>query len=390
MTGIPAGSDLPDRPGLPGLSADLIELRRDPGSSGIFADFDGTLSEIVDEPSAAVAVPGVLAVLDALAGRYRQVGLLSGRPVAFLESRMSVPTASPGCRLGWRWPASTGSRPSSTASGRTTRSVASGERRSTTSRPARRLGDQRACGSRSKGLSLTLHYHGRPEREADVRQSAKDQATRSGLHPAPGPDVVRGCTHRSMWTRERPCSTWWPPRSTAGACPTCGRSASSATTWGDPAGLRRPGPGWGRWASTTVRIGVRSPGGPPRSCSNGPMWWSTAPTGALALLEALAASLSHHPARPCGGTEIEHLAPWARPGKRMRCRLRVLRVAGCGGSARSAGLAGEPIGRRRVGRRATPGGCGLRLGGAARRLLAPARPGPCQRRWRASPVPATS
>ena len=37
----------------------------------------------------------------------------------------------------------------------------------------------------AKGLSLTLHYRGRPEREADVRRWAEQQAARSGLELRP-------------------------------------------------------------------------------------------------------------------------------------------------------------------------------------------------------------
>ena len=56
--------------------------------AGVFTDFDGTLSAIVDDPAAAVAHPGAVAALEALGGRVARVGVLSGRPVEFLRSRL--------------------------------------------------------------------------------------------------------------------------------------------------------------------------------------------------------------------------------------------------------------------------------------------------------------
>ena len=54
-------------------------LLRDPGSTGLFLDFDGTLSEIVDHPDAARPVEGVPELLMELARRYMCVAVVSGR-----------------------------------------------------------------------------------------------------------------------------------------------------------------------------------------------------------------------------------------------------------------------------------------------------------------------
>ena len=56
-----------------------------PASAGIFTDFDGTLSEIVDVPEDARPVPGAIEALTTLAGIFEIVGVLSGRPVDFLQ-----------------------------------------------------------------------------------------------------------------------------------------------------------------------------------------------------------------------------------------------------------------------------------------------------------------
>ncbi len=72
------------------MAADLVgavaPLRADPARSVLLFDFDGTLSPVVDEPAAAVALPGVAERLDRLAASYHRVGAVSGRPVAFLAS----------------------------------------------------------------------------------------------------------------------------------------------------------------------------------------------------------------------------------------------------------------------------------------------------------------
>ena len=66
----------------------LAPLRRDPATAGIFSDFDGTLSPIVDDPELAEPLAGVSALLAELAQRYAVVAVVSGRPVAFLAARL--------------------------------------------------------------------------------------------------------------------------------------------------------------------------------------------------------------------------------------------------------------------------------------------------------------
>jgi trehalose 6-phosphate phosphatase len=66
----------------------LAPLRREPATAGIFSDFDGTLSPIMEDPELAEPVPGVPALLDELARRYPVVAVVSGRPVAFLAARL--------------------------------------------------------------------------------------------------------------------------------------------------------------------------------------------------------------------------------------------------------------------------------------------------------------
>lgn len=156
---------------------DLVEaLLAQPSVTGLFTDFDGTLSEIVDEPDQAAPVAGAPAVLAELAVAFGRVAVLSGRPVSFLQ-----PWFDPNVVLSGLYGLEM---------------VVFGQR---IDHPLggvwREVVDDVVAQSRArgpegmrveaKGLSLTLHYRGRPEREADVRRWATQQAARSGLELRP-------------------------------------------------------------------------------------------------------------------------------------------------------------------------------------------------------------
>lgn len=69
----------------------LDELATRAGSSGVFLDYDGTLSEIAPTPAEAVALPGATEVLDDLAERFRVVAVVSGRRLSELEHSLGHP-----------------------------------------------------------------------------------------------------------------------------------------------------------------------------------------------------------------------------------------------------------------------------------------------------------
>jgi trehalose 6-phosphate phosphatase len=147
-------------------------LGADAAGSGVFVDYDGTLSEIVDDPDKAVPLPGMAAVLDELASRFGRVGVLSGRPVAFLE-----PWFGPGVMLSGLYGLETivdGCRRDHPVGGVWREVVDDVALQSSARGPA-------GMRVESKGLSLTLHYRGRPERAKAVRKWAELQAARSGL-----------------------------------------------------------------------------------------------------------------------------------------------------------------------------------------------------------------
>jgi trehalose 6-phosphate phosphatase len=69
----------------------LDPIRAEPGRAGIFTDFDGTLSEIAPTPGEAVAVPGARGTLEALAGIYAVVAVISGRRATDVASLLGRP-----------------------------------------------------------------------------------------------------------------------------------------------------------------------------------------------------------------------------------------------------------------------------------------------------------
>ncbi|MCX6523680.1 MAG: hypothetical protein NTX58_02780 [Actinobacteria bacterium] len=60
-----------------------------PAATLLATDFDGTLSLIVDDPDAAVPLPGAVQVLQSLASSLGELAVVSGRPIEFLVDRLS-------------------------------------------------------------------------------------------------------------------------------------------------------------------------------------------------------------------------------------------------------------------------------------------------------------
>src|SRR5438132_11732924 len=57
--------------------------------AGVFCDFDGTLSAVVDRPEDAQPVAGAVGVMEVLAKRVAMVGVISGRSLDDLRSRFA-------------------------------------------------------------------------------------------------------------------------------------------------------------------------------------------------------------------------------------------------------------------------------------------------------------
>lgn len=61
----------------------------DPATAAVLSDLDGTLAAIVDDPAAARPLPGVPAVLRRISEHVGVVGVVSGRPAAFLAEHLA-------------------------------------------------------------------------------------------------------------------------------------------------------------------------------------------------------------------------------------------------------------------------------------------------------------
>jgi trehalose 6-phosphate phosphatase len=69
----------------------LLPLAARPQTAAVLVDFDGSISEIVDDPAAARVLPAARAALAQLVGRMARVGVVSGRPVEVLARAIDLP-----------------------------------------------------------------------------------------------------------------------------------------------------------------------------------------------------------------------------------------------------------------------------------------------------------
>lgn len=74
-----------------GLDELLGVAATQPGTVGLFFDFDGTLSRIQDDPASVQPLPDVVSSLEALTERLGVIAIVSGRPVSFLEQHFQNP-----------------------------------------------------------------------------------------------------------------------------------------------------------------------------------------------------------------------------------------------------------------------------------------------------------
>lgn len=160
---------------LPRLLAPFLD---DPGRAAIFTDFDGTLAAIVDRPEDARPLAGAADVLERLAARFGRVGVVSGRPAAFLQHHLAAPHVRLIGLYGLEW----------VEDGRiVTHPDAEGWRAVVDDVVARAAahGPERVR-IEHKPLSVTFHYREHPDREQAARSWTEAEAARTGLvlHPA--------------------------------------------------------------------------------------------------------------------------------------------------------------------------------------------------------------
>jgi trehalose 6-phosphate phosphatase len=157
--------------------AEVVEqLTAAPQETALCCDFDGTLAAIVDDPDLARPVAGAVEALTALSGGFGVVGVLSGRPVAFLRRHLPDRLELRGLYgLEGVYGGVVADHPDA-AGWRDVVAAAVDECR-------------RRCPPEvlvePKGLSLTVHYRTAPEAGTAVLAVAEEVAQRTGLELRP-------------------------------------------------------------------------------------------------------------------------------------------------------------------------------------------------------------
>lgn len=154
-----------------------------PERSVVLSDFDGTLATIVEDPSAAVALPGAPEALVALCRRFESVGVVSGRPARFLLERVGeAALRAPNLQLfglyGLQWVQGGEIRQDPAVEPWLAEVAAAADAAAVEAPPG--------IGVERKGLSLALHWRSRPDAAGWAIEFARNQAEQRGLDLQPG------------------------------------------------------------------------------------------------------------------------------------------------------------------------------------------------------------
>ena len=154
----------------------LAPFRADPEGSGVFSDFDGTLAPIVDDPAAARPLDGVVDVLGRLAARYGRVGVISGRPAAFLAEHLGGRGLYLSGLYGLEYVDDEGD----------VRAIEEAERWRAVIEEVVAAADAAGLPVERKGLAATVHYRTDRSQEEAVKAWVDEQAAATDLavHPA--------------------------------------------------------------------------------------------------------------------------------------------------------------------------------------------------------------
>lgn len=158
----------------------LGALVTEPSQSAVLTDFDGTLAPIVPDPMDAKPLPGAASVLGRLATRFKIVGVVSGRPAAFLAHHLAA--SGRGVRLvgvyGFEW-----------IENGEVRRAAEVERwigPAGSVLAAARASAPQGLGIEDKGASVTLHWRGAPEIGPWAWAFAEEWSAKTGMVLQPG------------------------------------------------------------------------------------------------------------------------------------------------------------------------------------------------------------
>ena len=191
----------------PAVRAALAPLLTDPATTAVLTDFDGTLSPIVKDPYEARPIDGTGTVMAALARRFGEVAVISGRSVSFLEQHLIAREAAGrehrvrlvglyGLEQSW-------------GDGQITVEPAAEQWKQVIEAAVASL--QRAAPEgvlvEPKGLAVTVHWRRSPAAEGWVTEAVDAEVARSGLRAHPGRmsvelrpplDVDKGTVVRSL------------------------------------------------------------------------------------------------------------------------------------------------------------------------------------------------
>lgn len=151
-----------------------------PDRAAVLSDFDGTLAPIVTDPAAAVALPGTEDVLLRLAARYGVVGVVSGRPVSYLVSRLGRAAEAVSLRGLYGMERAEG--------GVVSEHPAAGAWREPLAAIADRAEREAPAGAtvERKGLAVTLHVRAAPTAAGWLQDFVDREVTAAGLTAHPG------------------------------------------------------------------------------------------------------------------------------------------------------------------------------------------------------------
>lgn len=149
-----------------------------PDRAGVFSDFDGTLAPIVEDPAAAQPHPGVVDVLARLGNRFGRVGVVSGRPLAFLDRHLGGRGLSLAGLYGLERRRGDELLPDEEAE----------QWRPVVEELAESAPASVPSGAlvEAKGLSLVVHFRTSPAAAGPAKEWAEEQAARTGLALHPG------------------------------------------------------------------------------------------------------------------------------------------------------------------------------------------------------------
>jgi trehalose 6-phosphate phosphatase len=154
---------------------ELDALRTSPATTGVFLDFDGTLSDIVARPELARAADGAPEALARCASTFALVAIVSGRPSAEVRARLDVP----GVEVFGLYGLEEVERPDG-ASSRHERLLAEVHRA---------VADVEGARVEDKGASVAVHYRGAADEEAAehvLRVTLREIASRHRMVVLPG------------------------------------------------------------------------------------------------------------------------------------------------------------------------------------------------------------